>query len=388
MAITFVSSTRSPTSFPGSANNTSSCTINKPAGVVANDVLVAFMETGAADISTPSGWTLIDSFQTGSSSMTSNIYYKVVTGSEGSSFSFTDNGGDLAPLCGAIVAYRGCDVSGSPIDVQADADGGTSDPRTGPSVTTTAASARLLYFRAGKTSSVGSEGTWSVSGTTMRQRFSNRGNSTQYYCEIHDDNADVTAGLHTGKSFNGSLTLTGSIDRTIALKALAEPASGDVTATLPSVTSSFAATRVMPDGPITATLPSVSASFDGLAAPPSGPMDATLPGVSSSLSGVADGAGTVSVTLPSVSSSLAGEIIHGSLSATLPGVTTALAGGVEPIGGITATLPFLSAVEFTVETQPFGAHVIHVEHESRAFRVTDEDEGLIYLRSRDDVNTA
>jgi hypothetical protein len=144
----------------------------------------------------------------------------------------------------------------------------------------------------------------------------------------------------------------------------------------------------MPDGPMSAQLPSVTSQFDGIAAPPSGPMDATLPSVTSSMSGVTDGAGTVSVTLPSVSSSLAGEIIHGAISATLPGVTTALAGGVEPIGGITATLPFLSAVEFTAETQPFGAHVIHVEHESRAFHVIDDDPGLIYLRTRDEVNTA
>lgn len=355
MAITFVASTRTPSPFPAAANNTSTCAINKPTGVTTGDVMVAFIEAGNVTITAvPSGWTQVDSLLVTSSNMLSAVYYKVATASEPASYTWTDGSGNTTPLCGGIVAYRGVDTA-NPVNVQANGgDDGTTppDPDTTPAVTTTA-TCRILYFRACKTSTVASEGTFTAS-QTRRQRFSNRGASTQYYAEIWDNNADVAAGSQSGLSMDGSLTNTGSIVRTLALKALPDPSSGTLGATLPSVTSSFAGSVTIPSGSISASLPPAVADMIGVAAPPSGTMDTSLAPVTSSLSGNATG---------------------GPLAAGLSPLVADVAGAVAPIGPIGMTLPSLSTA-WVGETQPFGEHVIHVEAESRCFRVVDEDPGL------------
>jgi hypothetical protein len=387
MAISFVAGSRGPTSFPGSSNNTSSVACAKPTGVANGDVMLAFCQSGgAANHSAPAGWTLLSEVANDPQNLTSTIFYKVAS-SEGSSYTFTDDEGGTTPMCVQIVAYRGCDTTSSPIDVETFAGTAGTTTRACPDATSTAVG-WFVWFRVGKTSTVNTEGDFSITSGTSRQLTSNRGGSTQYFVESADSNGELSVGLHSGASFTSNLTMTGSIERTVVLKTLADPASGGITATLPSVSSSFAGSRVMPDGPIDSTLPKVSAAFDGIATPPSGGITATLPGVSSAADGITDGAGGFTATLGSVTSQFTGEIIFGSFSGTLPSVTSTWSGGVEPIGGFTATLPFLTDVAFVGETQPFGEQVIHVEHESRAFHVIDDDPGLIYLRTRDEVNTA
>lgn len=353
MAISFVSSTRSPTTFPGSGNNTSTCIINKPSSLVANDVLIAFIETGTASITAPSGWTLINNYQTpgGSSNMTSSVYYRVVTGSEGSTFTWTDDSGDLTPMCGAIVAYRG--VATTQV-FNAQANGGNTgtsptDPLATPTISATVPS-WVLYFRAGKTATVGSEGTFSASGGALRQRFSNRGNSTQYYCEIWDSNAEVAAGSVSGKSMDGSLTLTGSIERTIAISL---PTTGTMSASLSPIVADTAGTVTTPSGPIDSSISPVTSQFDGLGGPPTGTMDTALSPVTSSMAGTSTG---------------------GPLAASIPSITSDIAASVNPAGSMDATLPSIGFSSIG-ETRAFGEHVIVVEREMRGLRVTDD--GLV-----------
>jgi hypothetical protein len=136
MAITFVAFAKSPTSYPGASNNTSTCNIAKPTGTVNDDVMIALLQSGSGISQTePAGWTLIGTVDNGSN-MKSWAWYKVASG-EGSSYSWTDDGGSAAPLHGVILTFRGCDISGSPIDNYATATTTTTDPVTTPSVSTT-----------------------------------------------------------------------------------------------------------------------------------------------------------------------------------------------------------------------------------------------------------
>lgn len=102
-------------------------TMNLPAGIVAGDILVAFITVkgvapgvGAAmtPITTPSGWTLY-THQTGVSFDVVNVLYHVVTGTEGATQTFTYpapvsnfNGYQMN---GAMIAVRGANTL-SPVD--------------------------------------------------------------------------------------------------------------------------------------------------------------------------------------------------------------------------------------------------------------------------------
>lgn len=218
MAISFVASTRSPTSFPGATNNTSTCSIAKPTGTTTDDLMVAFIATGQADITPPSGWTLLESVNNNTQNMVNDVYYKFAAAGEGSSYSFTDNSGDTTPLCGMILTYRGVDRT-NPINTYANSQTNGTDTVSDPGVTTTSFPCWILHYRVGKTSTVASEGVFAITGGTLDQRTSNRGNSTQYFAECADSGGSVNPGAQSGFSFNSTPVLTGSIERTVAIQA-------------------------------------------------------------------------------------------------------------------------------------------------------------------------
>lgn len=110
-------------------------------------------------------------------------------------------------------------------------------------------------------------------------------------------------------------------------------------------------------------LPAITMDFAGTPTPPSGTMDTTLSPISMTLAATSDTGGSASMTLGPV--------------------TMAFAGGVNPAGALAMTLSPIT-IAFSTETIPFGEQVIRVEAESRAFRVIDEDPGLIEI-SRDQV---
>lgn len=84
-----------------------SFSMNKPAGVVAGDVLVASMRVSSFlsfNFSTPSGWT-----ELGNSDTSAKLYYKVAGSSEPSSYNFGSMIGVGATMVGTIVAFSGVD---------------------------------------------------------------------------------------------------------------------------------------------------------------------------------------------------------------------------------------------------------------------------------------
>lgn len=369
MAIAFIASTRGPTSFPGSENNTSSVACAKPSGTVAGHVMLAFCTSGGdAHHTAPSGWSTVSRYEYVAGNLTTTIFYKVA-GSEPSSYTFTDDEGGLTPMCVEILTYSGVDTT-NPINVHTESSTAGTDTTSAPSATSTA-TGRYIWFRAGKTATVSSEGSFTTSGGTARQRTSNRGGSTQYFVQSVDSSGgDLPPGTRSGASFNSSVTLTASIQRTVVLKTPGTPGTGSISSTLGKVAASFTGNRIMPTGPLAAALPATAVAFEGTAAPPSGDLDTLLPSLGASLTGTATG-GPLSAVLPAATASLAGGIIHGDFAGTLAGVTSTWDGAVNPTGPVDATLPMLLQ-DFVVETRPHGDNVIVVEDEKRAFRISQD----------------
>jgi hypothetical protein len=116
-------------------SSTSSITLTKPTGVQNNDVLIATIATGsAATVTTPSGWTQVDSEANGSSLRTT-VLRRVAQASD---TSWVFNLSASVKNAGGIAAYRGVDTT-NPID-GADAksaSGSSTSTHTAPAVTTT-----------------------------------------------------------------------------------------------------------------------------------------------------------------------------------------------------------------------------------------------------------
>jgi len=147
-----------------------SITLRTPTATAEDDLLIATVATdGNAPVATPAGWTLIDLGQSPGNASTFGVWYRVATASEPATHTFTW-GAPNENATGTILRYTGVDTS-TPIDVSGVATGNSVNP-TAPSVTTTAANARLLrLFGADTTVSVNTVPT----GTTRRYAQSSGG---------------------------------------------------------------------------------------------------------------------------------------------------------------------------------------------------------------------
>lgn len=99
----------------GNNSSSSSVVINKPTGTVDGDVMLAIIDINdaSATITAPSGWTLLDSVNSGGLTAKIATYYKVAS-SEGSSYTWSFSVTNRN--AGAIVSFSGVDT-GSPVDV-------------------------------------------------------------------------------------------------------------------------------------------------------------------------------------------------------------------------------------------------------------------------------
>ena len=121
-----------------------SLTINRPAGVVAGDVMVAGVGIrGAPVVTAPAGWTWIRTDAAGTST-TQAIYDRVVTASEPASYTWSFS--KSVPAAGGISDYQGVN-NAAPVNVSAGA-GQNSNTTSivAPSVTTTVAGAEVVGF--------------------------------------------------------------------------------------------------------------------------------------------------------------------------------------------------------------------------------------------------
>lgn len=186
MAISFIGSAT------GTVNYSSSITVSKPASTTNGDVMIAVV--GGTRSSAPSGWTLIDSANSGTSSL-GNVYcyYKVASG-EPSSYTFNLSGSWLA--CAAILTYRGVD-NVTPVDMtheDVSAVGATSNYTT--ATITAGSNTWALSFANGYEFGSSSTRTFSEGSGTERVDFSvsNSASPDNTNLMVCDSNGTISAG--------------------------------------------------------------------------------------------------------------------------------------------------------------------------------------------------
>lgn len=211
-----------------STGTTTSISVNKPSGVVANDVMIAIIakEGNTGNATAPAGWTLIaGSDLAGGTARNGTVFYKVAGASEAASYSFTLGSG-TNHVAAAIVAYSGVDVSGpTPFDVapasSLNLGGSGATTATALAVTTVTNNAAIVMC----TMAAGSNPSWSAWNTTSPGSLTEVADITEGNAS---DGASAGAAWATkstaGNTGNGTATLSpgernGSI--LIALKSTA-----------------------------------------------------------------------------------------------------------------------------------------------------------------------
>ena len=160
-AITYVASSTN-----GASGKVSSIAVSLPAGLIANDVMLASISQrgGNSPIvgTAPSGWIKVLEIDDGTADGLA-IYSKVATASEPASYTWVLNNSERTAA--AIVAFRGVDTVG-PVNASASQANAASTSYTATSVTTTVANAMLVAFY----SAIDGNGTINAS-TGMTQAF-------------------------------------------------------------------------------------------------------------------------------------------------------------------------------------------------------------------------
>lgn len=199
--------------------NTDTNVVTKPTGLAVDDLMLAFCLTAIDTVTPPSGWTQLDSDD--ASNMRSIVFYKFAVASDVSASSFTFTAGSaLGPFCTGISAYRNVDTS-APFNVQGQGiDNAGTDPITVPTVVTTQPSLVVHYLSVRELTTT--IPTFTSSGETARtgSGFGNHGASTAYAMTWYDSGTTPTAGSQTGITINPTGTVTQTIARSIALRAL------------------------------------------------------------------------------------------------------------------------------------------------------------------------
>ncbi|WP_226652498.1 hypothetical protein [Streptomyces hydrogenans] len=197
-------------------------------------MMLAFIITANAIITPPAGWTLIHNYVHPTVSFVTNAYYRVAGGSEGASYTFTDDNSNAAPMCGAIYAFRGVDNT-TPVDAQTNSSTTGTDTVSTPNITTTA-TCLLLHFRASRElisagSTITSEPSFTTTGVSTRLQFGSRGGTVAYGGRLVTDGVvQVAPGTHGGVSFDANDVITASVERTIGLRAAGADLSASPTA--------------------------------------------------------------------------------------------------------------------------------------------------------------
>ena len=117
------------------SGGSSQVTIPVPAGVVANDVMIAQVTVrggSGTTLTAPAGWSLIRRDSDTTLQISEGIYLRVVSGSEPASYTWNFTAGNDA--AGGIAAYSGVNTA-TPIDVTGGQGNAASTSVTAPSIT-------------------------------------------------------------------------------------------------------------------------------------------------------------------------------------------------------------------------------------------------------------
>lgn len=193
--------------------NTTSLSINKPTGVIQGDVMIAvifqYRSGGTASITPPTGWTSIVGGQIGNATRIGHTYYKVATGSEPASYTFTMASGGTNASAGAIAAFYNVNTS-SVLNATGTFTLNTANTNSvgASAITTTAANTAVLMM--GMAGGTNSNRTWSGWTTTSPGALTELADASRNYASAGIAFANKTS---TGTTGAGSATLSGSVAR-------------------------------------------------------------------------------------------------------------------------------------------------------------------------------
>lgn len=184
------------------SSGASTIVVDKPAGTVEGDLMVAFcLSDNAGSWTGDTGWTEVLDF-TGGAAL--RIAYKVATASEPTNYTFTYSGSRV--LRSAILTYR--DAQFDTIGTVSTTISGTT--HTAPEITVADSGSALIAVWAANDSGI----SWSAFTSGMTFRTSNNSGTASSWA-IYDD-LDYPAGLSGSKSATISAT-TGSAEPTVLL---------------------------------------------------------------------------------------------------------------------------------------------------------------------------
>jgi hypothetical protein len=212
-----------------SANNGAGATtlvINKPAGVVQGDVMLATIAaTGNGAITAPSGWTVVTNTPQGTA-LRHATYYKVAGAAEGASYSWSL--GTSRSAAGGIVDYSGVNQT-APVDASATATA-TSGNAVAASVTTSAASDQVVASVSFATAT-----TATPDATTTERYDVSSGSTTSEAADF----VQATAGATTAKTVTPAASGSAWIAATIALRDASQAILSVSTAAVPSFSANL-----------------------------------------------------------------------------------------------------------------------------------------------------
>ena len=207
-AITYVAS-----STAGAGGKVSSIAVSPPAGLIANDVMLAVISQRGGNTSivntAPSGWSKVLEIDDGTADSLA-IYSKVATASEPASYTWVLTNSNHTAV--AITAFRGVDTAGL-VNVSASQANAASTSYTATSVTTTVAQAMLVAFY----SAIDGNGTINAS-TGMTQAFTAATGSGPNGVVIGSSYAPQGSAGASGTKVSASNTSLQNLGALVALK--------------------------------------------------------------------------------------------------------------------------------------------------------------------------
>jgi hypothetical protein len=204
--------------------------VSLPAGHVSGHLLLMFATTddNTNTISDPSGWTRLFYITNGTSvgtpytpRMRTKCYYRIDNGSLGSSVTLNFDTGHPWPTANPSVlafceAYSGCDITGPIENWSFSSTTSTAVGMNHPTMTTVAANAWLISFRAVSSDSPGA--TFTISGGTNTERQDDIDSINELACATYDA-GPLTAGLQTQRVTTASRAATyGGLAASIVIK--------------------------------------------------------------------------------------------------------------------------------------------------------------------------
>lgn len=227
MAISYVSASEN------SDGSSGSVTVTKPAGLQADDVMLAFVAQNEQTI-TASGWTQITQEAGSGDTFSGTAFYKVAGGSEPADYTFSVPSSG-APLAVGIVAFRGCDTA-DPIHASTSSwSNNEAEPDSGISLTTSGTSRRVVARCARSTSSIITFSTATSGWTERCDEGAFSGGSVRYSVGVFTRDADDSGSSLATPAVTASDTDTSTIWLHIALEPGVPPTNAP--ATVASVTA-------------------------------------------------------------------------------------------------------------------------------------------------------